>query len=226
MHRFAGSTAFGAAVLALACARPKSAPTASCVHGCEEVERVAPCPPRSQSAPPLVTVEQASRYVGRRVSLVGRLALQVSGALLIDCYCCGGWVRPRLALTERGGMASSGEPVVAFEGWVKASSGVLRPSECHSAPGSFVLRYSRRDRIVSPLGNTTSPLLVTDSALAGKSKSQLAGLGDRITDSCCSIDAADLPVVATGQLGVPDDPSNPGTHVTVLKDATVCVLAR
>ena len=220
-RRFGTGLLFGAAVLAVvACAKPKSAPTASCVHGCDEVERVAPC----KTAAKAVRVAEVAQYVGQRVSVAGRLALHTRGSLQVNCDCCGGWVSPRLALTERGGFASTVEPVVLFEGPIKAGGRAPRSSECFTTPGTFVLRYEREGRSVSSLGFPNSSLLVDDVAFAGKTRAELGELGDRTTDHCCSVDAADGPVVATGDVVTIDDPT--GEHgLLALAHASVCATA-
>jgi hypothetical protein len=212
---------YGATVLALvACAKPKSAPTASCVHGCDEVERITPC----TTAANAIRLADVARHVGQRVTVAGRLALYTRGSLLINCDCCGGWVSPRLALTERGGFASTAQPVVLFEGPIKAGGRAPRSSECFTTPGTFVLRYQREGRSVSSLGFPNSSLLVDDVAFAGKRRAELAGLGDRITNYCCSVDAADGPVVATGDVVLLDDPAGE-RKVPALAQASLCATA-
>jgi hypothetical protein len=218
MRRFGTAPVLGIAVLAIVgCANPKSVPTASCVHGCDEVERVAPCKTVARA----IRLADVAQYVGQRVSVAGRLALYTRGSLQINCDCCGGWISPRLALTERGGFASTAEPVVLFEGPIKAGGRAPRSSECFTTPGTFVLRYQRQGRSVSSLGFPNSSLLVDDVAFAGKTRPELAELGDRITNHCCSVDAADGPVVATGDVLMLDDPAGkPG--LLALAHASMC----
>jgi hypothetical protein len=67
-------------------------------------------------------------------------------------------------------------------------------------------------------------LLVDAVGFAGKTRAELSELGDRVAGYCCSVDAAEGLVVATGDVVMLDDPTA-DRRVPALARASVCATA-